>query len=334
MKLKHSLWAAVGVLASLYVALPAILLHWDLDPLIFSSQTHDTTHEAQRFDVSGDVGADATILVRRYGAPGTRCIYFFPGRHGGMGIYERTLIPILLESGATTVYAISYPGQDGARGKGHLAPLLDQVESAIRFVSRTANCEMDKSIFVGRSFGATVALLDAQRLHPKGVVVDGLGADLAVVMRAWIARHMFFYAWQMLPIERLLAEHRYALGPVLARLAPMPIVIFQGTADIVTPFSAAQAVARGHSNVLFYPVIGGRHDNSYVLARAMYLDALRNIFAATGAAFIQTTSPQSGSGRSMETPNSAAIRSTSALSCATSPAKRSCSAFNASNSPA
>ena len=116
-------------------------------------------------------------------------------------------------------------------------------------------------------------------MHPRGVIVDGLGADLPVVIRAWIARHKVFYGWQMLPVEWLLAKQRYSLAPVLTALAPMPIVIFQGTADIVTPFSAAQAVARGHSNVKFYSVTGGRHDNSYVLARAMYLDSIRKIVA-------------------------------------------------------
>lgn len=275
MPLKRLSLAAVGILAALYLAVPAALLSWQLDRLIFTSQKHDATHEAQRFDVS--MAPDATVLVRRYGNPGARCLYFFPGEHGGMGTYEETLFPSLLEFG--TVYAISYPGQDGARGQGHVALLPDQVEHAIRVVSRTARCEIDKSVFVGRSFGATVALLEAERLHPKGVIVDGVGADLPVVVRAWIARHKVFYGWRMLPVEWLLAKQRYSLEPVLTALAPMPIVIFQGTADVVTPFSAAQAVARGHSNVKFYPVTGGRHDNSYVLARAMYLDALRKIVA-------------------------------------------------------
>ncbi|CAJ0691801.1 hypothetical protein LMG18091_01508 [Ralstonia wenshanensis] len=267
----------VIVLAGLYLILPAILLRWHLDQLVFTSSRSATTHEAQRFETS--VGVDTTVLIRRYGAPSGRCAYFFPGQHGGMGTYERTLFPFLLESG-TTIYAISYPGQDGARGRSHLVQLPDQVETAIRFVARTAGCEAGQRIFVGRSFGATVALLEAERLHPEGVIVDGLGADLAVVVRAWIARHTIFWGWQFLPIERILAAQRYAVGPMLTKLAPTPVAVFQGAADTVTPFSAAQAVASRHANVMFYPVAGGRHENSYVLARTAYLEVLHRMLAS------------------------------------------------------
>lgn len=271
----------IVALACLYLVLPVILLHWQLDQLIFTSQRQDTTHEAQRFEIG--VGVGTTVLIRRYGAPSGQCAYFFPGQHGGTGTYERTLFPVLLES-ATTIYAISYPGQDGAQGQSHLAPLPDQVESAIRFVERTAPCETGKSIFVGRSFGATVALLEAERLHPEGVIVDGLGSDLAVGVRAWITRHPIFWGWQFLPIERLLATQRYPVDPVLTRLTPMPVAVFQGTADVVTPFTAAEAVVSNHPNVAFHPVLGGHHDDSYMLARTAYLETLHKLLASQRSA--------------------------------------------------
>lgn len=47
----------------------------------------------------------------------------------------------------------------------------------------------------------------------------------------------------------------------------------------VTPFSAAQAVARGYANVAFHAVPGGHHDNSYVLARGAYLVTLHGMLA-------------------------------------------------------
>lgn len=268
--LLKTLGAAV-LAAVFYFALPAALIHWRLDRLIFSSQSHDTTHESQRYRIA--VGNDANIIVRRYNGSGSACIFFFPGQHGGIGRCERTLFPYLRTSGAM-VFAVSYPGQDGSGGQARLALLFDQVESAVRAVAHTANCDLSQSVFIGRSLGATVALLEAERIRPAGVVVDGLGANLAVVIRAWIARHPLAGGWQWLPIQRLLGGHFYPVSPVLAHLTDIPIAVFQGTADDVTPFSEAQAVVQGHASVTFQPVQGGRHDNSYLLARPQYLQVL------------------------------------------------------------
>lgn len=260
-----------------YFAVPMALIHWYLDSLIFSSQSHDTTHESQYYDIA--VGNNTSIIVRRYDGNGSTCVFFFPGQHGGIGTYERTLFPSLRANGAT-VFSVSYPGQDGSGGQARLALLFDQVESAVRISALAANCNLNQSIFIGRSLGATVALLEAERIRPAGVVVDGLGANLAVVIRAWIDRHALLRGWQLLPIQRLLGGHLYPVAPMLAHLAAIPIAVFQGTADDVTPFSEAQAVVQGHANVTFHPVPGGHHDDSYLLARPKYLQILQSVTSA------------------------------------------------------
>lgn len=268
---------AATLVAVFYFAVPAALIHWRLDSLIFSSQSHDTTHESRRYDIA--VGDNASIIVRRYDGSGNTCIFFFPGQHGGIGTYERTLFPYLRTTGAT-LFSVSYPGQDGSGGQVRLALLFDQAENAIRTVALGANCNLSQSVFIGRSLGATVALLEAERIQPAGVVVDGLGANLSVVIRAWIARHPLLRGWQLLPIQRLLGEHLYAVGPIFAHLAHVPIAVFQGAADDVTPFSEARAAVQGHPNVTFYPVPGGHHDDSYMLARSKYLQVVHSMTLA------------------------------------------------------
>lgn len=271
MAAKSLLVKTLGVAVAItlfYFAVPVALIHWRLDSLIFSSQSHDTTHESQRYDIA--IGHNANIIVRRYDGNGNTCAFFFPGQHGGIGTYERTLFPYLRANGVT-VFSVSYPGQDGSGGQARPALLFDQTESAVRSSALAANCDLNQSIFIGRSLGATVALLEAERIRPAGIVVDGLGANLAVVIRAWIDRHALLRGWQLLPIQRFLDGHLYPVAPMLAHLTPIPIAVFQGTADDVTSFSAAQAVVQGHANVTFYPVPGGRHDDSYILARLEYL---------------------------------------------------------------
>jgi hypothetical protein len=61
------------------------------------------------------LAADRSIRIRQYGSSQLRhCVIFFPGQHGGISTYERNLFPTIKQLGIT-VYALSYPGQDGAQ---------------------------------------------------------------------------------------------------------------------------------------------------------------------------------------------------------------------------
>ena len=276
-RFKHILRVFVVGIVVLYFAVPAALLRWHLDRLVFSAQSNDRTHEDWRFDVV--VSSEATIVVRRYGDAGQACTFFFPGQHGGIGTYEKTLFP-LLRSAGVDVYAISYPGQDGAKGRSHLALLSGQVALAVSEVSRAARCGMGRSVFVGRSLGATVALVEASRFRPKGVLVDGLGADLSGVIRAWIGRHRVSIGWQMLPVRWLLGRRDYPAAALFEQVSPVPVSVFQGTADTVTPYALARSATLGHPNVTFATVDGGTHRNTYLLAGDAYVGSLRLLLRA------------------------------------------------------
>lgn len=268
------LGAFIAVVAVLYFAVPAALLRWDLDRLVFSAQSQQRTHEGKRFDVA--VSPDATVVVRRYGDAGRACAFFFPGQHGGIGSYERTLFPLIREAGAD-VYAISYPGQDGAKGHAHVDRLFGQVALAVSRVSRAARCGMRRSVFVGRSLGATVALAEAVKFRPRGVLVDGLGADLASVVRAWMGRHPLSTGWRLLPVRALLGRRDYPAASLLQQMPSVPVSIFQGTADTVTRYALARSAVQGRPNVTFETVDGGTHHDSYLLAGSAYVRSLRSL---------------------------------------------------------
>lgn len=262
---------AAGIVA-LYFAVPALLIHWYADRVIFSAQSDDHTHEEKRFDIA--VSSEATVVVRRYGDAGQACAFFFPGQHGGIGTYERTLFPLIRSAGAD-VYAISYPGQDGAKGHARRKLLFDQVALAMAQVSKTVGCDVRRSVFVGRSLGATVALVEASKFKPVGVLVDGLGADLPSVVRAWITRHLMLIGWQLLPVRALLGPPDYAASRLIGRIPTIPVSVFQGTADHVTPYALARHATAHHPNVTFTTVDDGTHHDTYLLAGAAYVASLR-----------------------------------------------------------
>jgi len=277
LRFKNLFGLFVAGVVTLYFAVPAALLHWGIDGLIFSAQSNDQTHEDARFDIA--VSPTAAVVVRRYGDAGKACAFFFPGQHGGTGTYERTLFPLIQDGGAA-VYAISYPGQDGAQGRSKISLLSDQIALAISKVSQTTHCDASQSVFVGRSLGATIALVEAAKFKPRGVLVDGLGSDLAGVVRAWISRHRALIGWQLLPVRELLGRQDYSATLLFEQIPSVPVSVLQGTADTVTPYALARSATLGHPNVTFVTVDGGTHQNTYLLGRTAYVGALRRLLDA------------------------------------------------------
>lgn len=264
----------------LYFLLPALLLRFAIDRLTFTAQTNEATHEDQRYEVK--VGGGRSVVVRRYGSANAACVIFFPGQHGGIGTYERTLFPQIQSAGAV-VYALSYPGQDGATGVSQLRWLADDVAAAIHSIEHNAPCTPAQSVFVGRSLGATVALAEAARFSPRGVLLDGVSPDLSGVVHAWFERHPLATGWNMLPVRTLLADD-FALTDIVAKFPGTPVVIFQGMADQVTPFEPMRIWASANPSIRFIPVRGASHENAYLLGRACYIESLKSLLKATRAA--------------------------------------------------
>ncbi len=263
-------------LLALYFLLPALLLRFAIDQLTFTAQINDATHEDQRYEVK--VGSGRSVVVRRYGSANAACVIFFPGQHGGIGTYERTLFPQIEGVGAV-VYAVSYPGQDGAAGSSRLRWLNEDVAAAIDFVKRSTPCIPAQSVFVGRSLGATVALKEAVRFSPRGVLLDGVSPDLSGVVQAWFERHPLAIGWRLLPVRPLLADD-FALADIATKLPATPVVIFQGMADRVTPFESMRVWASANPAIRFIPVRGASHENAYMLGRVCYLQSLGDLLSA------------------------------------------------------
>jgi pimeloyl-ACP methyl ester carboxylesterase len=132
---------------------------------------------------------------------------------------------------------------------------------------------MGSSLFVGRSFGASVSILEAAKLHPKGVLIEGVSPDLATAIGAWMRRHILTWAWQWLPIKALVPATG-DLEPVLADWRGTPMTVFQGTADNVTPFDTAKALMINRPGVRFEAVPGGDHENTFLMAAPAFRAAL------------------------------------------------------------
>lgn len=270
---KRIIWV-IACIAAAYFAVPVILLRFSLDRFLFPEVNGGATHEDRLIDVP--VAADRSILIRQYGNA-RACVIFFPGQHGGISTYERTLFPAFRQAGAA-VYALSYPGQDGAQGHNHRGTILKDVAVAIAAISREGSCYPDNAVFAGRSQGATVAVYAAQAIRPKGLLLDGVGLTLTDAIRAAMQRHTLMRPWIVLPLRRLVGAN-FPIIPIIRSLRPIPVVIFQGTNDQVTPFGEVQAGLARENNVKFFAVNGAGHDDAYLRSQSEYTKQLVDLIS-------------------------------------------------------
>jgi alpha-beta hydrolase superfamily lysophospholipase len=262
------------LVTSSYFAVPAWLLHGYMDRLIFVGSDLVDTHEDQRWTVP--VGPAKSVLVRLYGEDqSSRCVVFFPGQHGGIPNYERNLFPQFRTMGVS-VYALSYPGYDGAPGAAQVLSLIPDVGKALSHIDGHTACRLSRAVFVGHSLGATVAVAAATQFRPSGILLDGASPSLADAVRAFMRRRTITSPWTVLPVQSLVKDE-YPLVPQLRRIPTVPVRIFQGTADDVTPFADIRVAVESLPNVKLIPVPGARHENAYILGRAEYLRELSSL---------------------------------------------------------
>jgi hypothetical protein len=254
-------------LVAAYFFVPALLLRFALDRFVFPLVEGGVTHEDRLIDVP--LAAGRFIRIRQYGNHELpHCVIFFPGQHGGISTYEQTLFPNIKKLGVT-VYAVSYSGQDGARGRSHSATLTEDVDTALATINHETSCQPVNAVFVGRSLGSAVALVAAQRVRPKGLLLDGVASTLTTVIKAALRRHTATWPWTLLPVQSLV-KNDFQLLPIIYSLRPTPIVIFQGMEDQVTPFVETQGTVVGQDNVQLFAIPGATHTNAYLLSMPLY----------------------------------------------------------------
>ena len=254
-------------LVATYFFVPALLLRFALDRFMFPLVDGGVTHEDRLIDVP--LAAGRFVRIRQYGGHELpHCVIFFPGQHGGISTYEQTLFPNIKKLGIA-VYAVSYSGQDGARGRSHSATLSEDVDTALATIKHETSCQPGNAVFVGCSLGAAVALVAAERVRPKGLLLDGVASTLTTVINAALRRHTATWPWTLLPV-RSLVKNDFQLLPIVHSLRPTPIVIFQGIDDQVTPFADTQTALLGQDNVQFFAIRGATLTHAYLLAMPQY----------------------------------------------------------------
>lgn len=254
-KVRWFLGIACGLVA-LYFGIGACVLHFGLESLLLPrTAARASLAPLRALDHGGE------LWVRRYGKARLGCVMFFPGRHGNLPGYERSLFPAFTARGIA-VLAVAYPGQDGAPGAPRLSHLEGIYEHA--FPAASMACRGHPVVLYGRSLGAMVASYSAADHRPAGLILEGAAPSLSSAVKAHLASHWYSAPWAALPVPLLLPRD-FSLAQALSPGRTTPVVCFQGAADAETPLSALQGEP-GLEGLHIVVVPGGTHASTYAVA--------------------------------------------------------------------
>lgn len=258
------------VIISIYFGGAAIGLKYFLPEIVFKEIADVKSSETSRMLISFE---DNQVLIRQYGSNLTpKCIIFFPGQHGGILRYESEIFTQVTDQGIT-VYSLSYPGFEGAGGKSNLDNIKSSSLTAVKYINQNTSCKTSGAIYVGRSLGASVALIVAETLKPKGILLDSVALSLSRAIRVRFQSNVFTSLFNILPVESLIGQD-IAITNSLRQLEDLPIVVFQGEKDVITPISDIESSLAKFDNIALYSVLNGEHVNTHLLAGFQYFDEL------------------------------------------------------------
>jgi len=260
-RLAASILALVG-LAVAYAVAAACLLRFDLDRLLFPSVPLQSDSKAftEAFRLAGHDGA--AMVVRRFdrseSSAGLGCVVYFPGHEGGLDRYSRDLFPDLERAGLV-VYAVAYPGQDGAPGRARVDDVQSLAATVVSMV--VATCGRNRTVVAGRSLGAMIAAYACGDTSPAGLVLESTAPSLSAGIRGTLRQHWFLRPLALIPIGGIVA-HDFSLAEALP--SRLHVAIFQGSADTRTPLEDLSNEAV-HASIV--AIDGGTHTDTLERAR-------------------------------------------------------------------
>ncbi len=251
-----------------YYFVGAVAIRYFIDDLVFIGAPEQETNESIR--LFSRVGKTET-LIRGYGLNNSKkCVIFFPGRTGGIPRYEKALFESVIGRGIP-LYALSYPGYEGAKGKSSFSNIIETTSSAVSLIAIKQHCNISESVFVGRSLGASIALETAAIYSPKGLILDSVGISLDSVIKDTLSKKRVFYLLSFLPIQNLLLFNQDLVSSI-KKAQPSRVYIYQGELDEMAPYHALIKVLKGLPNTKIVEVPHATHKNAFKMAGNQYFE--------------------------------------------------------------
>lgn len=197
-------------------------------------------------------------------------IIYFHGNAGNMGFRLGNIVRMFARSGVN-VLAMDYRGYGKSTGKPTEQGLMADADAIVEFYKSHEKLKTSKPVVFGRSLGGAVAFYLAEK-YPDfiaGVVVENTFTSIAdmvdVIMPKLLAKIkglVLRIGWN--------SEER-------AKKIKQPVFLISGDSDELVPVEQMNRlrralVASGLAHVEFWSVLGGRHNDTWEVAGALYYE--------------------------------------------------------------
>jgi fermentation-respiration switch protein FrsA (DUF1100 family) len=184
--------------------------------------------------------------------------------NGGNLSHRAENIALLHEKLAANVFIFDYRGYGLSEGKPSEEGTYTDAEGAIRYLLSRKDVDENRIVLFGRSLGASVAITEALRRPPAGLILDSPFTSIVDM-----AKRIFFIP--LGPLIRTKYDNVAKIGKVR-----VPILLLHGDQDEIVPFWMGETVFEAAPEPKdFYRIRGATHNDTYVAGGEPYFRRLQ-----------------------------------------------------------
>lgn len=178
-----------------------------------------------------------------------------------------------LPAAGFNLFVFDYRGYGKSAGRPTKQGVYGDSLAALAYVRSRQDIDRTRLLLLGQSLGGTQAIAVAANSDKNGiraVVSDSAFASYRAIVRDTISR-MPLFSWFKTPLSRLLMGDNLSAADLIARIAPVPLLLIHGTRDGIVPYAhAEQLFARAGQPKTLWRIEGGDHTDALLAAESPY----------------------------------------------------------------
>lgn len=172
------------------------------------------------------------------------------------------------------VFVFDYRGYGASEGTLDRVGIHEDSIAALTYIKSRTDIQQDRILVFGQSLGGANAIAALATSDFEGI--RGIVTESAFYSYKDVAKDKAPEA-----LVDIVVSDDYSPGPLIERLAPIPLLIIHGTSDTVVPYSHGQRLFRAAGNPkTFWTVKGGQHTSAFTTFGRTYRPRLVEFFKA------------------------------------------------------
>lgn len=179
------------------------------------------------------------------------------------------------------VFIFDYRGYGQSEGRPNRDGITQDSIAALRYVHTRRDVDPDRVVIFAQSIGcanALAALANERFAGVRAVALDSSFYSYRSIVRDKIKLFPVL-SWFRWPLSYIVVSNGKSPSAYISKVAPVPLLMFHGTADIVVPYHHGQWLfAKANEPKLFSTVEGGQHTDALIRHASEYRPLLVKFF--------------------------------------------------------